>query len=356
MSPKVFINLFFIWLVVLLLLLSPIALPLQSKADEATSVSHVLGRTKPLYVLWDDFEDPDWSYNPQTEEFANKLWRGGSSRGVPELLERVPTPNGGKKGSTGALEIRTNEIEIYRDGHLGQEDLLTAEYEQKLGRKLTRADQPVFIVRVWLPPFDQWGDYYSFGFRHESFLENGSKDQHYSTIWLTYDRGINPKPFFKYRVGTNELFYEVYDPRLIEKDGWWTIAVAFDENGFCHYYARPGAGDLTEEDRLFDATQLFPEVYDPRLIEQDGWLTIVNARKIYAGIGAPTSKGEIAGITITSLLTKCGKDALLMNYINYSFFTLGYSPDGNATPPFVIDDYEVWVVKSPKTAHRKAGK
>jgi len=334
----------------LLLPLSPAALSLQTKTNETTNASGVLGRTDRLNELCDYFEDTSWSYNPQTEEFYKKLWRGGSGRGIPELLKRVTTPTGGKDGSKYALEICTNETEIYKDKNLTQEDLLTAEYEQILKRKLTRADQPVFIVRVWLPPFDQWGDQRSFGFRHESFLENGVKDQHYSTIWLVYDRSMKPKPFFKYRIGTNELFYEVYDPRLIEQDGWWTIAIAFDKNGFCHYYAHPGVGDLTEKDEMFDATQLFPEVYDPRLIEQDGWRTIAQGRKIviHEGIGIPTNKGEIDNITITSLLTKYGKDALLMKYINYSFFTLGYPISGNTSPRFVIDDYEVWIINKEK--------
>lgn len=296
MNPKLIINLFFIGLAVLLLLLSHIVLPLQSNAEETSSVSDVLGRTVRLDALCDDFEDINWSYNPQTEVFNKKLWRGGSGRGVPELLKRITTPDGGKDGSIGALEIRTNETEIYKDNYPNQEDLLTAEYEQILKHKLTRADQPVFIVRVWLPPFDQWGDQRSFGFRHESFLENGAKDQHYSTIWLVYDRSIKPKPFLKYRIGTNELFYEVYDPRLIEQDGWLTIA------------------------------------YGHKI-------------KKHKGIGIPTNKGVIDNITITSLLTKYGKDALMMKYINYSFFSLGYPISGNTSPRFVIDDYEVWVVK-----------
>lgn len=263
------------------------------EANETTNVSGVLGRTFPLRDLWDDFEETKWCYD------CGGLWRSGSGDGVPEILKRVPTPVGGKEGSKGSLEIRTNKID--RDQSPSMEKLLTAEFKDKLKRKLKRVHKPVFIVRVWLPPFNQWGDHYTFGFRHESFLENGSKDQNYSSLFLVYNRQYKT-PFFRYRVGTNKLCYEVHDPRPIEQDGWWTL---------------------------------------------------VNARKIYPGIGAPSNKGEIAGITtITSLLTKYGKDALLIDYFNYSFFHLDYPISGNTSPRFVIDDYEVWVDKDVKKVEK----
>ena len=286
--------LFFIGIVVLLLL-SPNVLHLQSKADEVISVSNVLGRTIRLDVLCDDFEDTNWSYNPQTEKFYKKLWRGGSGRGVPKLLKRITPPYGGKNGSLGALEIATR-VETYKDNDPEQDDLLTAEYEQILGRKLTRADQPVFIVHVWLPPLDQWSDVCNFGFRHESFPKNGNK--YYPTIWMYYNKQVEQKPFFVFRIGTGPT----RDVRGVSIDqfGWWTLAIAFDKGGIGHYYASPGVNNPTEKNEVFDTTRF----------------------------RSPN-----------------GTDNPSMDYINYSFFSLTCPTNGNTSPRFVIDDYEVWVVK-----------
>lgn len=284
-----FRKLFFVCLVVVLFLLEPIALPLQSKAHEASSLPNVLGRTVRLDALCDDFEDPNWPYE-------GGLWRGGnpSGRGSPELITRVTTPTGGKTGSTGALEIRTNEIDS--DDFPDQEDFLTVEYTPKLGRKLTPADQPVFMVRVWSPPFHQWGDYYRFGFRHEYFLESGSKT--YSSIFLEYDKRVGLRPTVVIRIDKNE--YVNRRNWVIEQDGWWTLAVAFDEKGVDYYYVYPGLGIPTEKEKIFDGQQIE------------------------------------------------GRETTLIDYVNYSFFSLMYPPNGNASPPFVIDDYEVWVVKDTK--------
>lgn len=291
---KIFISLFFIWTVVLLLLLSSIPLSLQSKAEETTSVSNILGRTVRLDVLCDDFEDINWNYDFQKDSCYRGFWRGGSGRGVPEVLTRVKTPDGGKSGSTGALEIRTNKID--NDSVPNQEDFLTAEFTQKLGRKLTQANQPVFIARVWLPPLEQWGDYYSFGFRHESFPKNGNK--YYPSIWIRFDKQAEQKPVFFFRIGTG-VAKDVYGGP-IGQPGWWTLAIAFDKDGIGHYYACPGVDNPTERNKMFDTTQF---------------------------------------------RTTNGTDNPSMDYVNYSFFSLGYPSEGNTSPRFVIDDYEVWVVK-----------
>lgn len=272
----------FPWLVVVLLL--HFALPLESRADEVYTPLSILGRTNRLAPLCDDFEDSNWH--------IEGLWRGGnpSGRGTPELITRVTTPLGGKVGSTGALEIRTNSIDS--DESPDQEDFLTAEYTPRLGRRLTLADQPVFLVRVWLPPFNQWGAYYRFGFRHEYFLMNGSKT--YSSIFLEYKKRAGPKPVVIIRIDKNEYANPNW---VIDRDGWWTLAVGFDEKGVDYFYAYPGLGIPTGKEKIFDG-------------------------------------GQIRGGDDTSI-----------DYFNYSFFSLMYLPTGNASPPIVIDDYETWGVR-----------
>lgn len=281
-------------------------------ADDTKNANSVLGRTVCLNYLGDDFEDMNWSYDYQNHISSNRLWRSGSCDGEPELLARVPTPEKGKNGSTGALEIRTNTIEQFDDGtstgHFGMEKLLTVEYEQILKRKLTCVDQPVFIIRVWLPPFDQWlrkdpeQDLYEIGFRHEVFPKKGSK--YYPSIFLHHERSL-PKPCFIVRIfpmDTGEQNRDIL-VKYIDQQYWWTLAIAFDADGVDHYYAHPGVDIPTEKDEIFN-TGIF---------------------RNENGIETPS-----------------------MDYVFYSFFHLGYPETGNVSPRFVIDDYEVWVVNQAK--------
>lgn len=297
---KIFINLFFTSLAVTFSL-SPIIISLQSKADETTDVPGVLGRTVRLNALCDDFEDTNWYFDYEKHGSNNGFWRGFSGRGEPELLTRITTPDGGKSGSTGALEIRTNKID--NDSSPYQEDFLTADFEQRLGRELTKADQPVFIVHVWLPPFDQWGNYYSFGFRHEWYPSNSDNDKCYSTIWLRYEAPYSrPNLVFRIQPTDAKSYYEI-DGGPISQPGWWTLAIAFDENGVDRYYICPGVNIPTEKDIMLDTTQL---------------------------------------------RTKNGAINLFMDRVRYSFFSLGYPINGNTSPRFIIDDYEIWVIKNSK--------
>jgi len=268
------------WLGVVLSFLCPIVLPTQSNAYAASNHSGVLGRTVRLGALSDDFEDKDWHYDYNKHTCYRNFWRG-EFRGEPELLARVETPEGGKAGSTGSLEMRTKDDD--NDGYPDQEDLLTGDFSQKLGRKLTRADQPVFIVRVWLPSFDQWTRGDIFGFR----TAHPSADEYYLSIWLRYDQRSR-KPFFTYR-----LLKEEAPAGFIPQSGLWTLAIAFDESGTGHCYASPGIKNPAEGDEICTAT---------------------TAR---------------------------------MGSLDYGFFSLGYSVDRQKPSlGFIIDDYEVWIVDS----------
>jgi hypothetical protein len=317
MDPKLCTYLFSILLVFFLSLLSLIELPSRSKADEATSASNVLGRTVRLGDLCDNFEDADWHYDYQKHKCYREFWRSGADRGGPKLLKRVTTPDGGKKGSTGALEIRTKYNE--KDKNPQQDDLLTAEFTQ-LGRNLTRADQPVFIVRVWLPPFDQWTKGCSFGFRATARSEALKACEgyvpapdYYPSIWLKYlpstsDAAgrVDPHPQFFFRVGTVQVDVNGWP---IKQPGWWTLALAFDKKGVGHYYARPGVQPPTEKHKMFDTTRFHTTMLD-----------------------------------ITRSLPECFNNPI-MDHMGYCFFVLGYPNDIKITPRFVIDDYEVWVVR-----------
>ncbi len=75
-----------------------------------------------LTQVGDDFEDESWSFvfnNPKSTEdidenqrqplgqSTNKRWYEGAKRGHPDIVQRVPTPEGGLEGSTGALLLKS---------------------------------------------------------------------------------------------------------------------------------------------------------------------------------------------------------------------------------------------------------
>lgn len=313
---RFFIILFFIWLVGMLSL-CPVAISSQLRTDKTTIDSVVLGRTTRIDSICDDFEDSNWKYDSTNHRSSNGFWVGTagqkgpdkSDRGSPTILERVTPPqSGGKSGSNGALKIGTN---IPHDDNISyQDDLRTLNFESKLGYKLTRANQPVFIMRIWLPPFDQWGDYYSFGFRLEA-QSNDTPNSYYPSIWLRYNHilqinGENysfPGPHIFFRIfyldGADLKYYEEYGGP-IKQPGWWTLAMAFDEKGACYYYARPGVDALIEKDKNFDDIQF---------------------------------------------MTKYKTKTLTMDYVRASLLSLGYREDARKSPIFEIDDYEVRIIK-----------
>lgn len=275
--------------------LALVALPLHSEAEDDSDGS-VLGRAVRLDILCDDFEDRDWHYNYQDHTCYRGFW-GPADRGEPEFIRRVVTPSGGLKESSGALEIRTDNSG--KDNNPGQDDLKTQGFSTRLGRDLARADQPLFVVRVWLPPFSEWPEGKGlgvFGFRQAAQLTENRTSEYYPSIWFCYDKQIGPSPYFFFRLGNGRALDVRGD--AISQPGWWTLAIAFDTKGIGHYYARPGIKTPTEANKMFDTT---------RFRTVDG---IDNRRMAFCG---------------------------------YSFFSLG-SKQGASTR-FVIDDYEVWAVK-----------
>jgi hypothetical protein len=82
---------------------------------------------------------------------------------------------------------------------------------------------------------------------------------------------------------------------IIVKPGWWTLGIAFDDKGIGHYYVSKGTNAPTNKDEVFSTTR-FPAPNNP-----------------------------------------------LMDDIAYSYFAIGKS--ANRNPPFIIDDYEVWISK-----------
>lgn len=267
----------------------------------------VLGRTKKVAALSDDFDDTGRSWKPDAEGGVSGPWRA-SRRGAPTGMKRVEPPEGGPAGSTGALRLQTKKG---ADEESIQDDLINPGFASRLGRPLGPPEQPVVIVRVWLPPFPEWTpDFHNFGFRlgasSETLVGPGNANgSYYPSIWLadvsSNAAGRERAPRWYTRIGSGIVPDENVGP--IPGAGWWTLAIAFDHEGIGHYYVRPGVQPPTEEDRIWKTTDF------------------------------PANKGR--GPT--------------MDAIDYGFFSILAPPDGSASAEFIVDGYEVWIRPPEKT-------
>ncbi len=227
-------------------------------------------------VTGDDFEDPAWSYtyNPPKSSHENdkqtRVPTGISSngrffepalRGQPDLIQRVPTPEGGLPTSTGALMIATRDSGTPgRPSRSNQQDDLIA----RMGGAISVSRSPSVVARVYLPPFDEWqqrtGN--SFGFRASCFgnkppgvpRKRGSpaNDTYWPGFFIHFfsknDRR-NAQDSAMLLIRSDERGTDFYGPRIAEP-GWWTLGMSFTPNGQVHYYAKAGVENLTAKDYL----------------------------------------------------------------------------------------------------------
>ncbi|MFM8292226.1 MAG: hypothetical protein ACKOC4_11065, partial [Planctomycetia bacterium] len=131
----------------------------------------------------DDFEDEKWKWyynHPKSSEEQDKRMRGplgksangrwfeGPKRGTPDVVKRVELPAPGLEGSShGLLMASLNAGIPGRVTYQLQQDDLIFNLPRVTGRSMAVADNPSVVVRVYMPPFEQWerrsGP--SFGFR-----------------------------------------------------------------------------------------------------------------------------------------------------------------------------------------------
>lgn len=238
----------------------------------------------------DDFEDPEWVYYdnlPKASSNIDKQQRtpGGTSkngrvyestfRGQPDIVRRVPTPEGGLPGSTGALLMRSLQTGIPGriTNEMQQDDLLF-----RTGGAIPVSRTPSVVTRVYLPPFDQWekrtGS--SFGFRGSLSTVTGESEQggglfrRFRTVqktepyWPGFFIQLNSSADPQYDVDSAVLLiragqngHDITGP-LITEPGWWTLGMSYTPDGMVHYYAKAGVENLTEADHL---TSQFPYGY-----------------------------------------------------------------------------------------------
>lgn len=224
----------------------------------------------------DDFEDEAWLYrynNPKSSheddkqsrlpggDSANGRWFEGALRGQPDLIKRVPTPEGGIPESAGALLMRTLQSGTpgSPSGQNKQDDLLL-NVRSRMGGYVPVTWNPSVTVRVLLPPWDQWEQRVgnSFGFRTSvqglkgssggRFSRGPSMETYWPGMFIHYNgRDAQGKYSASLLLRAGPIGNDFYGPRITEP-GWWTLGMSFTPNGQVHYYASAGVDDLTAKD------------------------------------------------------------------------------------------------------------
>ena len=238
----------------------------------------------------DNFEDESWKWHynhPKSSEEQDKRMRGplgksgngrwfeGPKRGTPDVVKRVELPAPGLEGSSHGLLIATLNAGIPgRATYQMQQDDLIYNLGKFAGRGMSVADSPSVVVRVYMPPFEQWEKRSgpSFGFRAGCFThavitgdDHPDKgryglEEYWPGMFICFESSTDAKhkqdgAFIRVRSGRNGG--EIMGPR-IEQLGWWTLGISFSPDGVVHYFASPGVDDLTAEDHI---TSQYPYAY-----------------------------------------------------------------------------------------------
>ena len=251
---------------------------LMPLAGQARGQSQLLvpGSGERLAQVGDDFEDPNWAYrfNPPkstsnldentrnpTGSSLNGRWFEGALRGQPDIVQRVETPEGGLPGSTGALLLRSRDTGIPgRPSRQMQQDDFIVNVKQRIGGLIPVSWSPSCVVRVYLPPFEQWEDRTgnSFAFRAGCWGPGKKSDQEefwpglFIYFYSSSDRRY-PQDSAQLLIRSDERGRDIWGPKITET-GWWTLGMSFTPDGRVHYFAHPGLEDLTAADHIASHT------------------------------------------------------------------------------------------------------
>jgi hypothetical protein len=256
-------------------------------AEKVSAQPVVPGTGYALPLGGDNFEDPKWSFRltlPKSSEeqdkqqrlpggiSANGRWQESALRGEPDVIRRVPTPEGGLPGSRGAMLIRTRNSGVPNapSGENRQDDLLF-NFRSEFGGSLPVSLSPSVVVRVYMPPFDspEWERRHgnSFGFRAgvrttttttqpgKGFFRGSTTETKQEPYWPGMFICFVPKSDKTKRdsailiIRSDQMGRDMFGPRMTET-GWWTLGMSFTPDGMVHYYAHPGVEDLTPRDLI----------------------------------------------------------------------------------------------------------
>lgn len=223
----------------------------------------------------DDFEDEDWEYIPNDPKSsrdvdgktrmplgrsANGRWIEGDGRGQPDIVRRVPTPEGGLPGSEGSLLMTSLYTGV--PGRAGRGEMQQDDFEMSVSPAVRGtipvSQMPSGVARVYVPPFDKWEQRagISFGFRATvRGMRPSDKERKVEPYWPGFFAQYAPGDERRNRpASANWLIRsspsgDVRGP-AITGEGWWTLGMSFTPDGMVHFYAREGVDDLTESDYL----------------------------------------------------------------------------------------------------------
>lgn len=248
----------------------------------------VPGTGQQLTELADDFEDENWSFvlnlpkassnidkiDRQPAGYStNGLWFESTFRGTPDFVKRVETPEGGIAGSKGALAMQTLYSGIPGQlSHKFQQDDLIANVSQKMGFMLPANWTPSYVVRVYIPPFEQWEQRVgsSFGFRADCqtiinkptrvgklFRTGGTSreiEQYWPGFFIQYNAKTHPQHQTENSatilIRSGERGEDIQGP-VITHSGWWTLGMTITPDGKVHYYGHEGVANLSSRDHLY---------------------------------------------------------------------------------------------------------
>lgn len=250
-----------------------------SSVDVAHAFQLVPGTGYRITAVGDDFEDEKWSYEPNEPKASTNLdgqdrQPSGISangriyestyRGQPDVVRRVPTPPGGLPRSKGALlmQTRASGVPGFPNFKMEQDDLMV-NVTSLLGGNISVSKSPSVVVRVYLPPWEQWeprtGS--SFGFRAdvEAWGKESSgwrrrmpkRENYWPGFFIQHNRKADghPKDNAVLLIRGDEMGHEVIGPQ-IDEPGWWTLGMSFTPDGRVHYYAHKGVERLTANDHI----------------------------------------------------------------------------------------------------------
>ena len=253
----------------------------------------VPGTGQRVTAVGDDFEDPEWGYiynNPKSSDENDKQkrfptggsrngrWFEGIMRGHPDVVKRVPTPEGGLPGSEGSLLLVSRQTGVpgRYSGQMEQDDYI-ASVSNRLGGPIPVSRSPNVVARVYLPPWEEWEQRTgpSFGFRAACLTHAKKKEKRkgifggwtsktkLETYWpgmfIQFNKGDGDErpDSARFVIRGGRSGHDFMGPK-IEQTGWWTLGMSFTPDGAVHYFARPGIEDLTASDHI---TSQFPYSY-----------------------------------------------------------------------------------------------
>ncbi len=262
-----------------------------AKDTSVATIGVVPGTGQVATKVGDDFEDPNWtcelnlpksSFEEDNQKrepgalISNRRWYEGAKRGIPDVVQRVATPENGLEGSEGTLLLRSLQTGVPgRLSHKNQQDVSVCDVDSRLGGMLPVSQSPSVVVRVFLPEFDQWqvrqGAH--FGFRTSltttklvsqpsgrgRFATNRTvreQEQYWPGMFADFTPAqvsTSGKDEFQWRIRSNPRGYDFHG-KAISQAGWWTLGISITPDGRVHYYAKPGVQDLTAADHIVSQT------------------------------------------------------------------------------------------------------